>query len=329
METQIMPLEESYEAIVIDSAPSSERAFLLANTLPSTLREMQEKHIIPVYSRDNEPLISHSDFIESALETVERLFPHESILEPSIRVSHPIKGRIPSARNKPAKDLEEWERTLYYERAAFVIELPSIQETVGDNQLSLTIGGVKAYNHDSLHQKKGVDEHFKVFIGFQNLVCTNLCVSTDGYLADLRVKSVAQLITAIEELIRRYQLNQHLSLMRQLTEYYLTEQQFAQLIGRCRLYQYLPLAQKRDIAPLLITDQQISMIARDYYRDHSFCREADGRISLWKLYNLFTGAVKSSYIDTFLDRNVNSLEITGGIMQSLQGLHISQSWFLR
>ncbi|WP_229311423.1 DUF3871 family protein [Larkinella rosea] len=323
-----MPLEESYEAVVIEPSPSSERAFLLANTLPSTLREMQEKHIIPVYSKDNEPLISHSDFIESALETVERLFPHESILEPSIRVSHPIKGRIPSARNKPAKDLEEWERTLYYERAAFVIEIPSIQEMVGDNQLSLTIGGVKAYNHDSLHQKKGVDEHFKVFIGFQNLVCTNLCVSTDGYLADLRVKSVAQLITAIEDLIRRYQLNKHLSLMRQLTEYYLTEQQFAQLIGRCRLYNFLPQAQKREIAPLLITDQQISMIARDYYRDHSFCREDDGRISLWKLYNLFTGALKSSYIDTFLDRNVNSLDFTEGILQTLQGLHTSEGWFL-
>ncbi|RRB18168.1 DUF3871 family protein [Larkinella knui] len=329
MQTQIMPLEESCEAVVIDSAPSSERAFLLANTLPSTLREMQEKHIIPVYSKDNEPLISHSDFIESALETVERLFPHESILEPAIRVSHPIKGRIPSARNKPAKDLEDWERTLYYERAAFVIEIPSIQESVGDNQLSLTIGGVKAYNHDSLHQKKGVDEHFKVFIGFQNLVCTNLCVSTDGYLADLRVKSVAQLITAIEELIRRYRLNNHLSLMRQLTECYLTEQQFAQLIGRCRLYQYLPQAQKREIAPLLITDQQISIIARDYYRDHSFCREADGRISLWKLYNLLTGAVKSSYIDTFLERNVNSLELTSGILQTLQGLHTWQNWFLQ
>ncbi|WP_229311424.1 DUF3871 family protein [Larkinella rosea] len=50
---------------------------------------------------------------------------------------------------------------------------------------------------------------------------------------------------------------------------------------------------------------------------------------LWKLYNLFTGAVKSSYIDTFLDRNVNSLELTGGILKSLQGLHASQGWFLR
>lgn len=324
-----MPLEASYEAIVVDQASSSDRAFLLANTVASTWREIQEKHIIPVYSKDNEPLISHGDFIEATLETVERLFPHESILEPSIRVSHPIKGRIPSARNKPAKELEDWERTLYYERAAFVIEIPTIQDSIGGNTLSLTIGGVKAYNLDSLHHKKGVDEHFKVFIGFQNQVCTNLCVWSDGYVADLRVKSVAQLITAIEEMIRRYQINQHLSLMKQLTHYYLTEQQFAQLIGRCRLYHYLPQAQKKEIAPMLLGDQQVSMIARDYYRDQSFCRETDGSISLWKVYNLFTGAVKSSYIDTFLDRNVNSLELTGGILHSLQGLQTSQGWFLQ
>lgn len=324
-----MPFEESYQAVVVDQAPSSDRAFLLANTLPASLREIQQQHIIPVYSKDNEPLISHGDFIESTMETVLRLFPGESVLEPSIRVSHPIKGRIPSARNKPAKDLEEWERTLYYERAAFVIEIPTIQDTVGGNPLSLTIGGVKAYNLDSLHQKKGVDEHFKVFIGFQNQVCTNLCVWSDGYVADLRVKSIAQLITAIEEMIRRYQINQHLSLMKQLTEYYLTEQQFAQLIGRCRLYQYLPQAQKREISPMLLGDQQVGMIARDYYRDQSFCREEDGSISLWKVYNLFTGVVKSSYIDTFLDRNVNSLDLTSGILQTLQGLQTSQGWFLQ
>ncbi len=324
-----MPLEESYQAVVVDQAPSSDRAFLLANTLPTSLREIQQQHIIPVYSKDNEPLISHGDFIESTMETVLRLFPSESVLEPSIRVSHPIKGRIPSARNKPAKDLEEWERTLYYERAAFVIEVPTIQDTVGGNQLSLTIGGVKAYNLDSLHQKKGVDEHFKIFIGFQNQVCTNLCVCSDGYVADLRVKSLAQLITEIEGMIRRYQINQHLSLMKQLTDYYLTEQQFAQLIGRCRLYQYLPQVQKKDIAPMLLGDQQVCMIAKDYYRDQSFCREADGSISLWKVYNLFTGAVKSSYIDTFLDRNVNSLDLTSGILQTLQGLQTSQGWFVQ
>ena len=305
---------------------SSENAFIVSNTLPASLSEIREQHIIPVYSKDNEPLISHADFIESAYDTVYQYFPQEVILEPSVRVSHPIKGRVPSARNKPAKDLAEWEKTLYYERAAFAIEIPTIQHQVGDNTLSLTVGGVKAYNLDSLHNRKGADEHFKLFIGFQNKVCTNLCIWTDGYLADVRVKTVSQLIEAIQTLIQRYRASLHLRAMEDLTQYYLTERQFAQLIGRCRLYQYLPPAQKRDIPPLLLGDSQINTIARDYYRDASFCRSEDGTISLWNVYNLFTGAVKSSYIDTFVDRNVNSFQFSQSLLEAVQGGR--NSWYL-
>ena len=219
MEIQpLLPEPESLEAVVLSDNPSSSHAFIQANTLAASLSEMQQYHIIPVYSKDNEPLISHGDFIEAAVETIGQLFPHETLLAPAIRVSHPVKGRIPQARNKPAKELFEWEKTLYYERAAFVVEIPSIRETVGGNPLSLTVGGVKAYNMDSLHQKKGVDEHFKVFIGFQNTVCTNLCVWSDGYVADMRVKSVDQLTQAIAELVSRYRAEQQLQALAQLTD---------------------------------------------------------------------------------------------------------------
>ena len=317
VEDEILPLLET----------SSEKAFIVANTLPASLRDIRQQHIIPVYNKDNEPLISHADFIEATYETVYQYFPQEVILEPSVRVSHPIKGRIPSARNKPAKELADWEKTLYYERTAFAIEIPTIQEQVGDHTLSLTVGGVKAYNLDSLHNRKGADEHFKVFIGFQNKVCTNLCIWTDGYLADVRVKSVSQLIEAIQTLIHNYQARQHLEAMQELNQYYLTEPQFAQLIGRCRLYQYLPPAQKKEIAPLLLGDSQLNTIARDYYRDASFCQSHDGTISLWNVYNLFTGAGKSSYIDTFVDRNVNAFQFSQSLLEAVQG--DSSSWYLQ
>ena len=318
---------DALEAVVLADDTSSDSAFILANTLPSSLSDIRDQHIIPVYSKDNEPLISHGDFVEATVDTVYRLFRHETILSPSVRVSHPVKGRIPQARNKPAKELFDWEKTLYYERAAFVIEIPSIHETIDGNSLSLTVGGVKAYNVDSFHQKKGTDEHFKVFIGFQNKVCTNLCVWSDGLVSDLRVKSFDQLGQGIEQLISDYQAQAQLAALSQLTDYYLTEQQFAQLMGRCRLYQYLPTVLKRDIPPLLLCDQQFSVIARDYYRDHSFCRQSDGSISLWRVYNLLTGAVKSSYIDTFLDRNVNAFDIVNGLRQTLQGG--KANWFLQ
>lgn len=328
MEIQLLPPNhEALESVVLDTNESSSDAFIVANTIPATLADMQRHHIIPVYSKDNEPLISHGELIESAMDTVYRMFPYETVLNPAIRVSHPVKGRIPSARNKPAKELQEWEKTIYYERAAFLIEIPSICQTVDGNELSLTVGGVKAYNMDSLHQRKGVDEHFKVFIGFKNQVCTNLCVWSDGYVADLRVKSVEQLVMAITNLISRYRAEQQLAQLAQLTQYALTESQFALLMGRCRLYQYLPNTLKKGIPTLLLGDGQLGTIARDYYRDGSFCRLPDGSISLWKVYNLFTGAVKSSYIDTFLDRNVNAFDLSSGLLQTVRGG--TDNWFLR
>ena len=328
MEIQLQHRDmDALEAVVLGNETSSEDAFIVANTLPATLADIQHHHIIPVYSKDNEPLISHGDLIESTMETVYRMFPYETVLNPSIRVSHPVKGRVPSARNKPAKELHEWEKTIYYERAAFVIEIPSICETIDGNPLSLTVGGVKAYNMDSLHQRKGADEHFKVFIGFKNQVCTNLCVWSDGYVADLRVRSLEQLMMAISTLISRYRAEQQLKQLTELTQYALTESQFALLMGRCRLYHYLPVAARKGIPTLLLGDQQFSTIARDYYRDGSFCRLPDGSISLWKVYNLFTGAVKSSYIDTFLDRNVNAFDLSNGLLQTVRGG--ADNWFLR
>jgi Domain of unknown function, B. Theta Gene description (DUF3871) len=163
---------------------STSRPFIDANTIEHTLEEIKEGHIIPVFIKDNETVISHTDFIEATHQAAAEIFQGETILKPSIRLSHPIKGRIPEARNKPANELQEHEKTLYYERMAFIIELPTVYDEIDGSQVSLTVGGVKALNLDNLYNRKGADEHFKVFIGFKNTVCTNLCVWSDGYMGD-------------------------------------------------------------------------------------------------------------------------------------------------
>ncbi|WP_367916034.1 DUF3871 family protein, partial [Leadbetterella sp. DM7] len=167
--------------LVTGEQSSTELPFIVANTSPMSLFELEHEHIIPVFVKDNEPVISHQDFINCVQEVSGQVFPHETILRPSIRVSHPIKGRIPEAKDKPAKELLEHEKTIYYERMAFVLEIPSISSTINGNKLNLTIGGIKAYNLDNLYNRKGSDEHFKVFIGFQNKVCCNMCIWSDGY----------------------------------------------------------------------------------------------------------------------------------------------------
>src|SRR5690606_41512531 len=86
------------------------------------------------------------------------------ILPPSIRISHPIKGRIPEAKDKPAHLLREEEETIYYERMAFILEIPTISDTINGNPLSLTVGGIKAHNQDNLYARKGAEENIKLFI---------------------------------------------------------------------------------------------------------------------------------------------------------------------
>jgi len=178
------------ETIGINGTDNKRQPFITANTVDASIEDIKCNHIIPVFTKDNETLISHTDFIESAAEILADIYHEEHILQPQIRLSHPVKGRIPEAKDKPAAHLQQWEKTIYYERMMFVIEIPSIQDNIDGNNLSLTFGGVKSFSQDNLYSRSLCDQHFKVFIGFQNKVCTNLCVWTDGYMGDLKVKNL-------------------------------------------------------------------------------------------------------------------------------------------
>ena len=304
---------------------TSDNRFILANTEPINYADLKYKCIIPVFSKDNEQTISHSEFIDAVGQVINKFFPSEDILHPAIRISHPIKGRIPEAIGKPADRLLEEEKTVYWERMAFNYELPGIKAVVNGNKLSLSIGGVRAYHYENLYGKK-TEEHFKVFIGFKNHVCINLCISTDGFLDDLRVMSIQELFNRVFQLLTRFDSERQINHLKTLSDYSLTEQQFAQLIGRSRLYNYLLPKQKKDIDKLPLSDSQISMVAKDYYQDKSFCRSDDGEIDMWKVYNLFTNASKSSYIDTFLDRNAGSFIFISELINHLN--NTTKSWYL-
>lgn len=311
---------------LLDTVQPSKNPFMGANTIESSLLEIQNNHIIPVFVKDNEKVISHFDFISSMMSIVKGYFHGETILSPQIRLSHPIKGRIPEARNKAARDLLEHEETLYYERMAFVIEIPSVSNFVNGNRVNLAIGGVKAYNLDNLNTKSGAEQSFKIFCGFQNQVCTNMCVASDGYVGDLKVRDIDRLETSIKFMLSNYDGLNHLEEMASFSNYFLTEQQFALLIGRCRMYKHLPESDKESIPALMFGDNQINSICKDYYKDQNFSRSFTGSINLWNLYNLFTEANKSSYIDTFLDRSLNAYQLTQELKTALK--HKNDCWYL-
>ena len=324
----ITPMEELEVKVYQSGKANFKLPFIEANTKEVSIEHLKNDCVVPVFSKDNEITISHPSFIETVWEAASLVFPNEEVEAPTIRVSHVIKGRTPEAIHKPVRDLLDSDKTIYYERMMFCFEIPTIHEDIMGNRLNLTIGGVRAYNHENLYSKKGA-EKFKLFIGFKNMVCCNMCVNTDGYKSELKVMHIQDLFNAAVELFNSYNTAKHLHYMSTLKDSYMTEQQFAQFLGKSRLYQYLPNEEKKRLPLLLMTDTQINLVAKAYYNDDNFSVIDHGNeISMWNIYNLLTGANKSSYIDNFLDRAYNATQLAEGLNRALYGEN-EYSWFIQ
>ena len=329
-EIAIQPTREAEDAEEIvedfEVIAGHSKQFIEANTKEASLQHLRNDCIIPVFSKDNELTVSHNSFIETVFEAATKIFPRENIKAPEIRVSHVIKGRTPEAAHKSVNELTDKDKTIYYERMAFVMEIPTIHSDINGNGLNLSIGGVRSYNQENLYSKKTF-EKFKVFIGFKNLVCCNPCISTDGYKEEIRAMSHLELLQQVISLFQLYNVSKHLQLMKTFPQHSLTEHQFAQLIGKSKLYQCLPPKERKQLPNLELTDSHINIIARNYYRDEAFSRGSNNTINLWNVFNLFTGANKTSYIDTFLGRAVNATDFIFGLTEALNGSN-GYSWFI-
>jgi hypothetical protein len=312
--------------IIMDESVKPANHFIEANTQEVTLNHLKNDCITPVFSKDNELTINHAQFVETIQDAVQSFFSGEKVEQATIRASHIIKGRIPEAIHKPANQLLESDKTIYYERCAFSIDVPTIYEMVGGNKLNLSIVGVRAYNQMNLYSKK-VPQIFRLAIGFKNTVCCNLCIFTDGYNDDLRVNDTTELYRAALELFSNYNPAKHIYLMQQLSNTTMSEHQFCQIIGRMRLYQCLPTGYQKALPRMLLTDTQINSVAKAYINDENF-GSFGSELNMWKFYNLLTGANKvHSYIDAFLDRSLNATEMALGINTALHGDE-RYKWFI-
>lgn len=321
--TKINPSEQVIDDAQIIFKPTRKN-FIEANTIVVEQHHLKNDCIIPVFSKDNESTISHFEFIQSTKEVIQEVFGLDELM-PDIRVSHEIKGRVPSAIGKPALELSDDEKTIYYERMVFIFEIPGISTIVNGNKINLTVGGVRAYNQENLYSKK-TNEKFKVFIGFKNTVCTNLCISTDGFKDDIRVSSVSELKSKVFGLIDQFDQQSQIVQLEKMNKFDLSETQFAHLIGKMKLLPYLSKAEKQTLFSLTVNDSQINTISRDYVLDANFSKSDDGKLSLWKLYNLLTEANKSNYIDNFFERNVNAYEFVNYLGDFIENK--CPNWFL-
>ena len=299
--------------------------FLEANTNAITLEELAEQCVVPTWA-NQELTISHQDFISTVRDAACNVFAGETINTPDIRVSHIVRGRIPSALGKRSSELLESEKTQFYQRLAFAFTIPSLHECIDGQRLELCIGGVRNYSDLNLYRANRGMEKFTIFIGWRVNVCSNQVLTGDGVRLAIEVMSLHDLYRAVVDLFDSFNFEKDIQLLQTLTQTRLTETQFAQIVGRMRLYQALPSYQQRRVPKLLITDSQINNVCRDYYSNPNFGAK-DSTISMFDFHNLLTEANKSSYIDSYVQRGINATEVTVGICKALQG-DCEYSWFL-
>ena len=314
-----------YEEVVEQPAIKSNVSFLEANTNQITLDELRNQCVVPTWA-NQELTISHQDFIEAVHDAAQSFYQGETVTAPDIRVSHIVRGRTPNALGKRASELLECEKTQFYQRMAFAFTIPTIFETINGEKLELCIGGVRNYNDLNLYRaSKGV-EKFSIFVGWRVKICSNQVLSGQGVKLSMEVMSLRQLYQQTLELFYSFNPAKDIHLMQILSNSYLTEKQFAQIVGRMRLYQALPPRYAKNIPQLLITDSQINSVCRGYFSNPDF-RGKEGSISMWNFHNLLTESNKSSYIDSYLQRAVNATEVSVGLNNALLG-DTTYQWFL-
>ena len=276
---------EVIEDAVIASEEKHHPNFIEANTSGITLKELAEKNIIPTFS-DNSLTISHQDFIGAITKAAKGISGELTPVE--CRVSHLIIGRIPSAQNKKANELTEEEKTVFYQRLAWVCHVKNLVRTINGQPTHFCIGGVRAYNEDKLYSKQSPMK-FKIFVGWQVRVCSNLMLTTDGFSGAIECMTEADIMQKSIELFGAFNPHREETLyhLEGLREILLTEEQFCKIVGRLRLYQYLPISEQRRLPSLQIGDQAVNAMLKGYVSNPDFGKKDGEKFTCWNLHLRF------------------------------------------
>ena len=125
-----------------------------------SMNDLSTKNIIPTFA-DNSLTISSPKFIETVRKSAEMVFGMDNVSPAECRVSHPQIGRIPSAAHKKASELLDSEKTIYYQRLAWISHIIGFNTTINGQEISLTIGGTRSYSEDKLYARQN-PQHFQI-----------------------------------------------------------------------------------------------------------------------------------------------------------------------
>lgn len=294
-----------------------------------SMEELTFKNIIPTFS-DNSLTISHQKFIETTRKAAEVIFGSGNITGAETRCSHPIIGRIPSAQHKKASELRDDEKTIFYQRLAWIAHITTLTSSINGQQVSLTIGGTRSYAEDKLYARQN-PQHFRIFIGFRVRVCSNMMLTTDGITGTFLSMTEADIFQNAFNLFQRFNEVKESTLynLEALHKTWLSQEQFCKIIGRLRLYQALPNTQQKALPQILLGDSVVNAATKQYISNPNFgMGDGDGSISCWQLMQLLNEAVKNSYSDLWIERNANCTTFASGIANALNGTDNSYGWFL-
>ena len=303
--------------------------FIESNTQAITLEELATRCIVPTFS-DNSLTIAHQNAIAAVYKAAEDVF--GELTPPECRVSHAINGRVASAIHKPTKDLTDEEKTLFYQRLAFVAHVKSMTRVVAGTEVHLCIGLCRCYNQDKLYSRKS-PEKITIFAGWIVRVCSNCCLTCNGNSGTVEVLTEADIYQKAYQLFRRFDPEKEdtLKLIENLHNTRISESLFCYIIGRLRLYQALPTEQQKNLPVIEIGDQAVNAAVRGFVSNPNFgMKEGESSISLFEMLQLFNEAIKQTYIDKWVDRNQNCTDFALGIQKAILGNDTEgYNWFLQ
>lgn len=315
------------EELLDDTQDGSHPNFIESNTSAITIDELTNHNVIPTFS-DNTLTISHQNFIGSVIRVAKEVF--GELTFPECRVSHPIIGRVPSAQYKKASELTDDEKTIFYQRMAFVCHVKNLTREINGQTVHLCVGGVRSYSEDKLYNRYSAMK-FHVFVGWQVRVCSNLMLTCDGNSGTIDCMTEADIMQKSLQLFQSFNPNKEdtLRLLEGLSNTVLSEEQFCQILGRMRLYQFLPVNEQKQLPSLTIGDQAVNAMVKGYVSNPNFGKKEGEDITTWNLMQLMNESVKGAYIDRFIDRNQNCTDFAIGIQKAINGEDTEgYSWFL-
>lgn len=300
--------------------------FIESNTSAISLEELQTKNIIPTFV-DGNLTISHQNFIGAVEQAASKVFGEMTPVE--IRVSHPIIGRVPGAQLKKADELSDDEKTIFFQRMAFVSHVQNLTRSINGQTVYLCVGGVRAYNDEKLYNKQS-SMKFKIFCGWQVRVCSNLMLTCDGNSGTIECMTSADIKEKAEELFTSFDPHKEdtLRALESLHNTRLSEEQFCKIMGRLRLYQFLPVSEQKQLPQIPLGDQNANSVVKGYVSNPEFGKKEGEDITTWNLLQLFTEAVKQSNIDRWLTKNQGCVDFAMGIQDALNGEQSDYDWFL-